>query len=117
MLHCSFTGNSFSTSPAPPPPPPAASLPPLSPVGSRTQSAAEKSPPSKQTRGLGGYLTVGRLVGIAVAALLTVVVAVLIILFFGGRRQNRAREDKYDAESSWRGNGKSAWKGLFFVVF
>lgn len=105
-----FTGNSFNTSPAPPPPPPL-SVPPSSPAGSKSQSAAEKSPPSKQTKGLGSYLTVGRLIGIAVAALLAVGVAILIILFFASKRQNRGREDRYDAESAWHGSLIPTWKG------
>eukprot|EP00250_Pteridium_aquilinum_P011218 c19916_g1_i1 orf=459-2099(-) len=98
-----FIGNSFSTSPAPPPPPPSSSIPPSPPDEPKGRGAApEKLSSNKQTKGgLGGYLTVGRLIGIAIVGLLAVAVLVLVILLFATRRQKRERGDKYDTESAW----------------
>lgn len=100
-----FAGNVFSTGPAPPPPP-FFSPPPSHEI---TQDAKEDHSDSKKTHGFGRYLTVARLVGIVVAALLAVVVAVFVVLFFVSKNQGR-REDKFDPGNSWQGPLIPAWK-------
>lgn len=96
-----FTGNSFNTFPAPPPPPSTHEI---------SQGSVVESQASEKKNELGRYLTVGRLAGLTVAALLMIAVAVLVVLFYVWKNQDRDGE-KHDPENSWQGPLIPSWKG------